>query len=416
MSADPTRVLIVGAGHAGGSCGAILRQYGFTGQITVLGDEPVAPYQRPPLSKAYLKGDAGIDTLKLKPNTFYAQQNIDLRLGVTVTTIYAKEKRVSIAGGTDEPYDVLVLATGARARKLPVPGADLRNVHDLRTAADSDRLKAAIANGGHVAVVGGGYIGLEVAASARSLGARVTIVEREARVLARVACKELSSFFEAYHRAKGVDILTGASVTRLMGDANGAVHAIEVDGRILACDAAVIGVGAHAADELARAAGLACENGIVVDADARTSDPHIFAIGDVTRRPMPLYGHRMFRLESVPNALEQAKQAASAIVGRAAPAPEVPWFWSDQYDIKLQIAGVPFDAETIVVRGDPAKAKFAVFHASKGRILAVEAVNAIPEFMVGKQLIASGATVDPTRLADTTIAMKQMVEQQKAAS
>ncbi len=411
MTADQPRIVIIGAGHAGGSCATLLRQYGFAGSITLLGDEPVAPYQRPPLSKAYLKGDVGVDTLKLRPDAFYAQQNIDMRLGVTVTAIDPRAKRISIAGAVDEPYDFLVIATGARARKLPVPGADLRNVCDLRTLADADRLKAAIVAGGHVAIVGGGYVGLEVAASARSLGANATVIEREARVLARVAAAPLSEFFERYHRAKGVDIRTGASVTKLIGDASGAVEAIEVDGRTLACDAAVIGVGAHAADELARAAGIRCENGIAVDADARTSDSHIFAIGDVTWRPMPLYGNRMFHLESVPNALEQAKQAASAIVGRTGPAPEVPWFWSDQYDLKLQIAGVPFDTQTPVVRGDPANAKFAVFHMSQGRVLAVEAVNAIPEFMVGKQLIASGAVVDPARLTDTTIAMKQMVEQ-----
>jgi 3-phenylpropionate/trans-cinnamate dioxygenase ferredoxin reductase subunit len=407
-SAGQSRVVIIGAGHAGGSVATQLRQFDFKGDIVVIGAEKVAPYQRPPLSKAYLKGDADVESLKLRLDKFYADNGITLRLETKAIRIDRQAKRVEIEGGGSEPYDYLVIATGSRARKLPIPGVDLKHVHELRTVADADDLKAAVAPGKHIAIIGGGYVGLEVAASARALGAQATIIERESRCLARVACEQLSSFFEKFHREQGVEILTGASVSRLIGDTNGALSAVEVNGKAIPCQAAVVGVGAVACDELAREAGLPCENGIVVDTAARTSDPHIFAVGDVTWRPMPLYDNRMFRLESVPNALEQAKQVASAITGRSQPPPEVPWFWSDQYSLKLQIAGVPFDADQIVVRGDPATAKFAVFHLKAGRVLAVEAVNAPPEFVVGKQMIANKTVVDPVKLQDSSLNMRQL--------
>ena len=255
----------------------------------------------------------------------------------------------------------------------------------LRTADDAEALKKVLGPGQRLAVIGGGYIGLEAAASARALGCEVAVLEREDRVLARVASRPLSDFFEAYHRARGVEFDLGASAVAIEGA--GKVEAVRLaDGRAIACDAVLIGVGAIPTDDLARAAGLECRDGVVGDLEARSSDPSVFAIGDVTRRPMPLYD-REWRLESVPNALEQAKQAAASIAGRPAPPPEVPWFWSDQYELKLQIAGVPFDSDELLVRGDPAKAAFAVFHLKGDRIMAVEAVNAAAEFMGGRQLI-----------------------------
>jgi 3-phenylpropionate/trans-cinnamate dioxygenase ferredoxin reductase subunit len=262
-------------------------------------------------------------------------------------------------------------------------------------------------------VIGGGYIGLEAAASARALGAAAVIIEREGRVLARVACEALSGFFQDYHRARGVEIVTGATLEALEGGAlegeAGRVRGVRLsDGRFFACDAALVGVGAVANDELARAAGLACEGGIVVDGGARTEDPRIFAIGDCTRRPLPLY-ERSWRLESVPNALEQAKQAAAALCGRAPPAPEVPWFWSDQFDLRLQIAGLPFDAAETVIRGDPAAARFAVFHlAADERLVAVEAVNSPPEFMAGRLMIGRRQKVAAARLRDPSLSMKEL--------
>ncbi|MET4682326.1 NAD(P)/FAD-dependent oxidoreductase [Brevundimonas faecalis] len=400
-----SKVLIIGAGHAGGSAAALLRQYGFEGEIVLAGEETAPPYQRPPLSKAWLKGEAGLDDLLLRPESFYAEQAIELRTGVTATAIDAAGKTVTFADGTVEAYDVLILATGSMARKLAVPGADRADLLELRTLEDAERLKAALAPGKRLAVVGGGYVGLEAAASARALGAEAVVIERMDRVLARVASEILSTFFTDYHRRHGVEILTGAEVT---GFEDEGVRL--ADGRLIGADAVLVGVGALARESLARAAGLPCENGVTVDQNARTADPSIYAIGDATHRPIPVHGGLMHRLESVPNALEQAKQAAAAIVGRAAPAPEVPWFWSDQYDLKLQIAGLPFDADRQVVRGDPASGSFAVFHMNGDRILCVEAVNAPAEFMGGRQLIGKVTPVDAGLLADPATSMKAVAK------
>ncbi|MNX95793.1 Rhodocoxin reductase [compost metagenome] len=300
---------------------------------------------------------------------------------------------------------MLILATGSMARKLAIPGADRPGLLELRTLDDAERLKSVLSPGQRLAVVGGGYVGLEAAASARALGAEAVVIERMDRVLARVASETLSAFFTNLHRQHGVEILTGAEVA---GFEDGGVRL--ADGGLIAADAILVGVGALAREALARTAGLACENGVVVDETARTSDPAIYAIGDVTHRPLPVHGGRMHRLESVPNALEQAKQAAAAIVGRAAPAPEVPWFWSDQYDVKLQIAGLPFDADRQVVRGDPATGGFAVFHLNGDRIVCVEAVNAPAEFMGGRLLIGKATPVDADLLADPAVSIKAVAK------
>ena len=398
------KVVIIGAGHAGGTAAALLRQYGFEGQIVLAGSETVPPYQRPPLSKAWLKGHAERDDLLLRPDSFYVEQDIDLRLGVTATAINRASRSVAFSDGTTETYDALILATGSVARKLAIPGADRSDLIELRTLEDAERLKAALVPGQRLAVVGGGYVGLEAAASARALGAEVVVIERMERVLARVASETLSTFFTAWHRAQGVDILTGAEVTAFE---DGGVRL--ADGRLIEADAILVGVGALANEALAHQAGLECLNGIVVDEAARTSDPAIWAIGDATHRPIPIHGALRHRLESVPNALEQAKQAAAAITGRPAPAPEVPWFWSDQYELKLQIAGLPDGADRQIVRGvadvDADPVGFAVFHLAGDRIVSVEAVNAPAEFMAGRQLIARGTPVDAEKLADTSVSM-----------
>ncbi|HEX5775958.1 MAG TPA: FAD-dependent oxidoreductase, partial [Caulobacteraceae bacterium] len=354
-----------------------------------------------------LKGEANADDLMLKEDDWYAENNCRLLLGVTGKVIDRAAKTVVLSTGETIPYDVLVIATGARARKLLIPGADLDGVLELRTAADAEALKRAIGPGKRLAVIGGGYVGLEAAASARALGAEVVIVEKEARCLARVACEPLSGFFQDYHGKHGVQFELAASI-EAFEDEGGRVSGVRLaDGRVIACDAALVGVGAIPNDDIAREAGLKCDNGVVVDLEARTSDPAVYAIGDVTHRPLPLYG-RDFRLESVPNALEQAKQVASALAGRPPPALEAPWFWSDQYDLKLQIAGLPFDADDILVRGDPASAKFAVFHLKGDLVQAVEAVNAAPEFMMGKQLILKRTPISRERLADPSISMKEV--------
>lgn len=408
VTIDPmARVVIVGAGHAGGTCAALLRQYGHTGKIFLLGDEPIPPYQRPPLSKAWLKGDADAESLALKPLSFYLDNNIAFSPNTRATRLYRTEKLIELSDGWAVPYDLLVIATGARAVALPLPGADLAGVMSLRTAADAENLKAALGPEKTLAVVGGGYIGLEVAASGRALGAEVVVIEREPRVLARVACQTLSDFFTAYHQREGVRFELAASVAGFEGVRGHVTGVTLSDGRSLGCDVVVVGVGAQPNLEIAAAAGLVCDGGIVVDLSARTSDPDIFAIGDVTRRPMPPYD-RMLRLESVPNALEQAKRAAAAITGHSPPPGEVPWQWSDQYDLKLQIAGYPFDVDDVVVRGDPASARFAAFHLKGNLIQAVEAINAPPEFMMGKSLIASRRPVSKSRLADTAVSMKEV--------
>ncbi len=403
-----TKVLIIGAGHAGGSAAALLRQYGFEGEIVLAGEEAAAPYQRPPLSKAWLKGEAGLEDLLLRPESFYVEQKIDLRTGVTATAIDVAARTVTFADGALEAYDILILATGSTARRLAIPGADRSDLLELRTLEHAERLKSVLAPGKRLAVVGGGYVGLEAAASARALGAEAVVIERMDRVLARVASETLSAFFTDYHRARGVEILTGAEVSGFEGGGVRPEGVRLADGTLIAADAVLVGVGALAREALARTAGLPCENGVVVDENARTADPSIYAIGDVTHRPIPVHGGRMHRLESVPNSLEQAKQAAAAIVGRAPPAAEVPWFWSDQYDVKLQIAGLPFDADHQVVRGDPASGAFAVFHLNGDRIVCVEAVNAPADFMGGRLLIGKATPVDPVLLADPSVSMKSV--------
>ena len=400
-------IVIAGAGHAGGAAAAALRQFGWKGAITLIGDEPILPYQRPPLSKAWLKGEATAESLALRPERFYTQQNIDVRLSSTVVAIDRAGHAVHLADGAVVPYEKLILALGARARRLGLPGFDLDGVLELRTAADADRLKAAIAPGRRIAIVGGGYIGLEAAASARALGAEAFVMEREARLLARVASPPLSDFFAAAHRAHGVAVFTGAQVVGLAGQSH--VSGVQLaDGSVLACDVALIGVGAVPNEEIAAASGLECSNGVVVDGQARTSDGDVFAVGDLTNRPLALYGRRG-RLESVPNALEQARQAASAITGRPASVPEVPWFWSDQYDIKLQIAGMPFDVAQLVVRGDPASGAFAVFHLdAAGCVQCVESVNTPDAFMGGRQLIMKRKPLDAAALRDLSSTMKDL--------
>lgn len=408
MNPGGPRIVIIGAGHAGGSAVAFLRQYGWKGPITLIGEEPVPPYQRPPLSKAWLKGEADAQSLALRPAGFYVEQRIDLRLGQRVTAIDCTARTVVLDKGEELSYEHLILATGARPRKLDLPGSDLDGVLGLRGMADADRLKIALRPGARLAVIGGGYIGLEVAASARALGAEAVVIEREPRVLARVASPALSAFMQDYHRAKGVALELDAAAEVLEGTAGRVVGLRLADGRLIPCDVALIGVGAVPNDEMARQAGLDCAGGVVVDLAARTSDPDIHAIGDCTIRPLPLYA-RMGRLESVPNAVEQAKQAAAVICGRPPPAPEVPWFWSDQFDLRLQFAGLPFDVAETVIRGDPATASFAIFHLNaEGILQAVEAVNAAPEFMAGRMMIARRQRTARDRLQDPSLSMREI--------
>ena len=406
MGEQPAPIVIVGAGHAGGAAAALLRQYGWRGPITLIGAEPLPPYQRPPLSKAWLKGEADAASLLLRPTAFYATNHIDFRPSQRVTHIDRAAQCVVLLSGERIAYHRLILALGSTVRTLDVPGITLNGVLTLRDTADAGQLQAALRPGARLAVIGGGYIGLEVAASARALGADVLVLEREERLLARVASPTLADFFRHQHAAQGVHVATGVRIEALEG-ANSAVRGVRLaDGRLFECNVVLIGVGAAANDSLARDADLACDGGILVDRAARTSDPAIYAIGDCTRRPV---GTTRLRLESVPNALEMAKQAAADISGRPPPAPEVPWFWSDQYDIRLQIAGLRDGTTQSVMRGDPETASFAVYHlAGDGAVLSVEAVNAPADFMAGKTMIARGCHVAATELADPSRSLHEL--------
>lgn len=396
------RLAIVGAGHAGSSIAAILRQRGFEGSLLLLGEEPVAPYHRPPLSKGFAAGET---EQLLRPERFYREQEIVLRTEAHATSIDLAQRTVTVDGGEVIAYDVLVLATGSVNRKLPVPGAELSGIHQLRTIADARRLKEKVPPGGRLVIVGGGYIGLEVAAAARENDVAVTVIEREDRVLPRVASEALSAFLARHHSRRGTKILTSAEVAAFEPDCHGHVRSLALaDGRCVECDAVLIGVGAVANDALARSAGLLCEDGVIVDERTATSDPHVYAIGDVTRRPVP---HRdgLFRLESIPSATDQARQAAAAIVGKPAPKREIPWFWSDQFDLKLQIAGLLQGADSVTVRGDPDAGTFALFHTAGNRLLAVEAVNAARDFVGGRQLIGE-PEVDLAIVADRSASLR----------
>lgn len=399
--------MIVGAGHAGGSAAAFLRQYGWKGPITLIGAEPVLPYQRPPLSKTWLIGAGDLASLLLRSADFYRTNSIEWRGDAEVVAIDRVARAVTLENGERVDYDQLILALGSVVRALPLPGHDLRNIVTLRTVADADRLKTLLSPGVRLAIVGAGYIGLEIAASARSLGADVIVLEREGRVLPRVASEPLSAFFQQRHTAAGVRIMLNASLEAFEGD--DAVAGIRLrDGTVITCNAALVGIGAAPNDALARSAGVTCLNGIVVDQAARTSDPLIHAVGDCTFRPLPLY-QQSARLESVPNALEQAKQAAADLCGRPPPSPEVPWFWSDQYDVRLQIAGLPFDVAELAIRGDPSGNSFAIFHLSAdGAVQAVEAVNAPAEFMAGRIMIARRKRPLAAQLRDVSCSLKEL--------
>ncbi len=400
----PERIVIIGAGQAGAQAVASLRGEGYAGALTMVGDEPYAPYQRPPLSKTYLAGTFERERLFLKPDAFYTEAKCDLILGVAATSIDRAAKTVTLADGRKLPYHKLLLATGSRVREIQVPGATLPGVHYLRSIADVDALRPAFQSCKSLAVVGGGFIGLEVAAVARKFGLAVRVFEAMDRLMARVVSHPVSAFYNDVHRAAGVDIEVNVGVEAFEGD--GKLEAIRAGGRSWPADVALVGIGIVPNCELARDAGLTCDGGISVDRHAQTADPDIFAAGDCTKH-LGRDGN-LIRLESVQNAIDQTKHAALAMLGKPVPYREVPWFWSDQYDLKLQIAGLAGPNDRIVLRGDPTARKFAVFHLREGRLAAVEAVNAAPEYIVGRKLIADGALVAAERLADTAIPMKNI--------
>ncbi|MAP95599.1 MAG: pyridine nucleotide-disulfide oxidoreductase [Ponticaulis sp.] len=401
-------VVIIGAGQAGGQAAVSLRQFGFEGEIHLVGEEAAPPYQRPPLSKDYLKGKLERERLYLKPREFYADNAITLHTDARVARIDRDEKSVVLESGESLNYTKLIIATGSRPRPLPLPGADLDQVFDLRTLADIDALKPAMVAGKRLLIVGAGYIGLEAAAVARELGLEVTVLEMAERVLARVTSTVMSDFYQALHESHGAAIRTGIRLSSLKGE--GAVtHGVLADGEEIPCDLVLVGIGILPNEELAVGAGIACKNGILVDRDTRTNDGDIYAIGDCAHRPLVHYG-RDGRLESVHNAIEQGKIAAAHIVGKDRPAEDVPWFWSDQYNIKLQIAGLSQGYDEVVVRGDPANESFAVFYFADGKFISVDAVNAPAEFLSAKRLIAADAALTPADVADESVSMKDIMK------
>ncbi|QIB34953.1 NAD(P)/FAD-dependent oxidoreductase [Ancylobacter pratisalsi] len=400
-------VVIVGAGQGGFQLAASLREAGFDGPVTLLGDEPGLPYQRPPLSKAYLKGDAGIEQIELRPAAFYTQHRIILAHG-RASGIDRARRRLLLEGGASLPYEHLVLATGARNRPLPVPGHELGGLHALRTRADADALKSALAGTRHVVVIGAGFIGLEFAAVARALGHGVTVLEAASRPLARAVSPDMSAFFVEAHAAMGTRLLLGTGVVGLAG-AGGRVTGVEAtDGVVYPADVVVAGIGVTPNVELAAEAGLEIANGIVVDDHLATADPAISAIGDAVAYPSRFAGGRV-RLESVQNAVDQARCLAARLVGRSAPFEAVPWFWSDQGDLKLQIVGLAGPTDSAVLRGDPASRRFSVFRFRDGVLTAIESVNRPADHMLGRRLLAGTPRITPAQAGDEGFELKSLL-------
>jgi 3-phenylpropionate/trans-cinnamate dioxygenase ferredoxin reductase component len=380
------RIVVIGAGQAAAQLAASLRQGGHGGEIRIIGDERYAPYQRPPLSKKFLLDRPAPDSLYFRADAFWREQGVMLDLGVPVATIDRGARQVQLADGRAAAFDVLVLATGTRARALRLPGIDLSGVFTLRRIDDVLALRPALDQARRVVIAGGGYIGLEVAAGARSEGRDVTVLEAEDRVLKRVTSPVISEFFDSLHRSRGVDIRLGARLGAIEGE--GRVRQVRLgDGATLPADLVLLAVGARANDDLAAEAGLACQDGVVVDAFGRTADAAIHAAGDCTRFPSGRYG-RAIRLECVQNAIDQAKAVAAAILGKPQAYDPVPWFWSDQYEIKLQMAGLSDGYDSATTMGDRAQAHFSVEYRRAGRLIAVDAVNDARAYMGGRRRIA----------------------------
>lgn len=399
--------LIIGAGQAGLSAAAELKKRKYDGQITLIGREPAAPYQRPPLSKTYLSGELPLDRLWLKPEAWYEKTGVTLHTATAVSALDRSASEVITAEGDRLAYDHLILATGGEARRLPIPGAELPGVYVLRNLSEADGLSAALQGARQLVIIGAGYIGLEVAASARKRGLEVTVLEAADRPMARTASALLSGWFGAIHRGYGVDLRVNTPVSAITGDTR-TTGVLLNDGEQIEADLVLVAAGLVPNTQLAEAAGLACDDGILVDNQVRTDDERIYAIGDVARFELARYG-RSRRLESVQNAIEQGKAAAASICGDAVDYNPVPWFWSDQYELKLQIAGLIEGADTMVRRGDPEAGNFALFHLKDGRLVACEAVNSAPEYMAAQRMIAVGATPDPERLRDTSVAMRDFL-------
>ena len=397
-------IIIIGAGQAAGQAAASLRQEGYEGSITIFGEENQAPYQRPPLSKAYLSGELGMDRVLVRPEKFYTDKAISLHTGTRVEAVDPAGKTVTTADGETHAYHKLLIATGSRPRILDIQGSDLNGIHYLRTIDDVDGIRASMESTEKACIVGGGYIGLEVAAVANKIGLDVTVLEMEERILQRVTTPEMSAFYHELHTSRGVDIRTETTVSGFEGDTN--VTSVICGDEKIPAQLVIVGIGIIPNVELAQAVGLECNDGIVVDNHCRTADPDIYAAGDCTNHPNSLLDRRL-RLESVPNAMEQARVASTNMLGGDKAYDTIPWFWSDQYELKLQMVGFSADGDSSVVRGEKSSNEFAIFYLKEGKVIAVDAVNSPREFMVCKQLY--GKTVNSEDLANPEFELKSLL-------
>jgi len=379
-------VVVAGAGQAATEFAVALRAQGYAGAIRIVGDEPYLPYQRPPLSKDYLSGKSPYEKLMLRPEAFWHEQGVEFLLGNAAVKIDRARRTLLLADGEDLQYGALIIATGTRARTPPIAGIELPGIHTLRKIDDVKQLRPALDAAKRIAVIGGGYIGLEVAAVARGEGRDVTILEAEERVMKRVTCEQISHFYQDMHRSHGVDIRTGARIEAIEG--NGQASGIRLaGGEHVPADLILLSTGARPNEELASEAGLPCQDGIIVNELAQTEDEHIYAVGDCTRLPSKRYG-RTIRLECVQNAFDQAKAAAAAIAGKGVPYDPVPWFWSDQYNVKFQSCGLSTGHDEAKAVGDIAASHFSVEYRKDGRLIAVDAVNDARAYMMGRKTIA----------------------------
>ncbi|MFN4359016.1 NAD(P)/FAD-dependent oxidoreductase [Sphingopyxis alaskensis] len=401
-------VVIVGAGHGGAQVAVALRTQKFAGSIAIIGDEPDLPYERPPLSKEYFAGDKDFERILLRPARYWDERAVTMLLGQRVMAVDPAAHSVTTDDGQTVGYGKLVWATGGSPRMLPIPGGDLPGVQGVRTRADADAMKAASETAGQIVVIGGGYIGLEAAAVLRKAGKKVVLLEALDRVLARVAGEELSRFFEKEHRDHGVDLRLGVCVEAIEGD----THATGVrlaDGAVIPADLVIVGIGIVPAVEPLIAAGAEGGNGVLVDRLCRTSLPDIYAIGDCAAHANDFAGGAVIRLESVQNANDQANVVARGIVGDEAPYHAIPWFWSNQYDLKLQTAGLSTGHDQAVLRGDPATRSFSVVYLKAGRVIAIDCVNATKDYVQGRMIVTAGLRATAEQLADTGTPLKALL-------
>lgn len=400
-------VVIVGAGHAGVAVAAALRTRGWNGRILLIEAEKEIPYERPPLSKDLLKPGTPEQASPLRTEKFYVDKGIERLAGLSVDSIDREDRAILLADGSRQGYYRLVIATGSRARPLSVPGAQLPGVLALRTHDDAVELKRSLMPGTRVAIIGAGYIGLEVAAAAAKIGCDTTVLEFQDRVMSRVTSAPVSRFFERLHQGNGVRFVFGAAVTAVEGSGR-VERLLTADGSSYRADVVVAGIGVLPAQDLAEAAGLECRDGILVDDACRTSDPLIYAAGDVTRFTGSFDGASQ-RLECIQNALAQAERVAEDITGSPARSPEVPWFWTVQHGVRLQTAGVRHPADEVIVRGTPAEGKFSVVYLRDGRLAAVDTIAGLADFRPAKKIIASGAQIDPAAAADPAVPLADAV-------